>query len=135
MKKTIVMFLLLLVCTIWLLAGCTEDDDDSSSDGDTSADTDTDTDSDSDTDTDSDTDADDECGSCHGYPPETGKHLQHTFYGCETCHRNVVDRDNNVLDQAAHDDSEPDIEMSGFYDAGVQTCTLSCHHTEPMEWN
>jgi hypothetical protein len=116
--------------------GCADDDnDDSSTDTDTDSDTDTDTDTDTDadTDTDGDSDTDADCTACHGFPPATGHHGSHAGSPCSTCHGTVVNSSNEIIDQDAHTDGDPDVTPgSGTYSEGV--CSNTGCHPGDISW-
>lgn len=70
------------------------------------------------------------CGSCHGYPPETGNHLVHVRQEgmrCRECH---ADNDHDLVRETGF------IEVKGdfLYDATTGSCQTQCHD-KPERWD
>ncbi len=108
-------------------AGENDDDDDDDDDDDNNNDDNNDDNDDSDT-------SPSTCNTCHGFPPTTGSHDEHTSYGCSTCHGDVVDADDTIIDDSLHQDGDPNVSPgSGSYDPTSQQCSsVGCHGD--LEW-
>lgn len=81
-----------------------------------------------------------DCRSCHGYYEEegeglSGRHDDHIEEGikCATCHKDVIDNDNKLIDKQSHINGQPDVNLSvGQWNAAEETCTNICH--ENSSW-
>jgi predicted CxxxxCH...CXXCH cytochrome family protein len=79
------------------------------------------------------------CGGCHGLPPDTGHHGDHSSFACYECHNGVVNASNQlVAGQTLHVNGEVDLKIrrSGITLVGT-TCDGGCHgenHQEDDDW-
>lgn len=66
-----------------------------------------------------------ECGTCHGVPPPTGRHPEHTAAAirCDQCH--------GPFAQATHVNGAVEVSLP-VYDPGFATCAQACH--APRAW-
>jgi predicted CxxxxCH...CXXCH cytochrome family protein len=80
------------------------------------------------------------CTSCHGNPPDTGKHKKHVSdkrIACYVCHNAVVNSSNGFVDRTLHVNGVDNVKLGGTHDGKTVTGTwnasnrscsnLSCH--------
>jgi hypothetical protein len=74
-----------------------------------------------------------DCKSCHGYPPNTGKHKKHKVFGCNICHKDHLHSYKAAVSPTDLSNVEVKLEIMGSYEKPTKTCkTVGCH--EDKKW-
>ena len=79
------------------------------------------------------------CTSCHGAPPGTGKHGDHTGKACATCHNSTISSGSTTITNVAqHVNGVKEVKFSGSgtYNASTKQCsnTGSGCHSNTQTW-
>lgn len=73
------------------------------------------------------------CKSCHGYPPDTGKHKDMRDFGCNTCHKDHNHSYKAAMKPSDFSNVEVKLEIMGSYEEATKTCkNVGCH--EDRRW-
>ncbi len=67
------------------------------------------------------------CNRCHGSPPASGEHREHSEYDCSRCHGTGYGK--TTVNAATHMNGTVDMPGS-FYSRSTLTCSSACHGTE-----
>ncbi|HET8538899.1 MAG TPA: CxxxxCH/CxxCH domain-containing protein [Anaeromyxobacter sp.] len=69
------------------------------------------------------------CNQCHGVPPRSGEHYEHSEYACSRCHGTGYST--TTTNATLHMNGASDVPFT-FYDRATRTCSSTgCHGSEP----
>jgi predicted CxxxxCH...CXXCH cytochrome family protein len=68
------------------------------------------------------------CNRCHGVPPRSGEHSEHSEYACSRCHGTGFSR--TTVNPATHMNGQVTITLSGYDPARLTCSSIGCHGGE-----